>query len=210
MTAGGERDAIVAWLDARGACGDGAVWGRRRADFEQLWYECPHIEWLLWGVAQVGYRRNEPLRRFAVACASRRRSAWGDAAFAHVVDVATAHADGHVSTVELLRARQLGLAAAERLTDTEDWTQSAAAARAAAIACTRVDPILAARGAALEALRALEWSPNPSIDIAVEQRWQVDELRRYLHDDVAAGLWRAREAARTDLGGSTTARDVSP
>jgi hypothetical protein len=202
MTGDHERDAIAAWLDARGACGDGAVWARGRATFQQLWYECPQIEWRLWGVAQVGYRRNEPLRRFAVACAVRHRSAWGDDAFAHLVDVATAHADGHVGIVELLRARRVGVAAAERLVSAEGWTQSVAAARASALACTRVDPILAARGAALEALRALEWSPHSPTTIAREQQWQLDEFRGCLDDDVTAGLWRARDAALGDFKNS--------
>jgi hypothetical protein len=197
-----ERNAIAAWLDAHGACGDGAVWARTRTDFRQLWYECPHIEWLLWGVAQTGYRRNEPLRRFAVACASRRKSGWGDDIFAYVVGVATAHADGHVGTIELLQARRAGVTAAERLASAEHWTQSSAAARAAAIACTRVDPILAARGAALEALRALEWAPDSSSVLAREQQWQVDELRGCLHDDVAPGLWSVRQTAQNDLRSS--------
>jgi len=193
---GDERLTIARWLDARGACGPGSEWARAVLSFEQLWERCPNIEWLLWGVAQVGYDRNAKLRGFAVSCAMRRAGEWDDEIFTGVVRTASAHAAGHARTGDLLRARQQGLAAAERLARAPGWSAFAAASRACAVACTRVDPLQAARGAALESLRALEWIPRTPKESVEEQRWQLGELRRWLLDDSEDLVRRARTSAR--------------
>jgi hypothetical protein len=168
----------------RGACPEGVLWARRFLTLEDLWQHCPQIEWMLWGLSQLDYRRDRRLRLFAVACARRHWDLLLDARSREVIAVAERYAHGEADEDDLVAAREAGRAATRDVVRVAGWTAAAAAARAAALETARDAAMDAARGAALHGLRTAAWEVHRDVTRESEEAWQTAELRRVVGDDL--------------------------
>jgi hypothetical protein len=171
---------IVDLLKAQDACPEAIAWARQFQALEELWRACPHAEWMIWFVEQLGYQDDAGLRLFAAACARRHWHLLTDSRSRRAVEVAEGFARRTMSTGELVRARAAALAAAEDATVQRSWTSASAAAAMAAYHATRTTGIAAAMAAAKYGLQAAAWDTGTYITADVEDVWQSDQLRRII------------------------------
>jgi hypothetical protein len=175
---------IIEWLESLDACPEAVLWAQRFRKLEELWYECPQVEWMLWILEQIGYADQRKLRTFAAACA---RHYWGfliDVRCQQAIDVADRFAKEVVSLDQLKAARQAAKAALDEIVHSPSWTASVAAASTAAYHTTRSSAMEAAKKTSSCCLRAAAWDQQLYVAKEDEEVRQLDQLRSLLGSDL--------------------------
>ena len=188
------RTSIRKLLRRYDACAEAIDWAADKERLHELWDQCEVPEWLLWSLDQLNYRADARLRAFAVACARRHTGLLEDDKVLRVLSVADAVAANAAPPGELLEASQDARAAADAVAQGADWNAARAAAISAVYDTVRGDPMEAARGASTNGQRVVAWQVGTSESVTAEARWQAQQLRRRLDQDVPKILQRARAA----------------
>jgi len=172
------------FLQRSGACPEAVFWSRQFSSLEDLWQRCPRTEWMLWSMAQLGYRGARRLRLFAVSCARRSQPLLVDARGVQAIEAAERYANAQAGIDDLRRAFRAAREAAALAAARPGWTAALACATTAAASTARDNPFDAARDASSHAARAIAWDIQRDETLEAEEAWQTDELRRIIGDDM--------------------------
>jgi hypothetical protein len=196
---------ITEFLQALEACPEAVTWAAQFGAFEELWRACPHAEWMIWTLEEVGYDSDSSLRLFASACARHHWHLLTDPRSRRAIETAELFA-GRMAQIEGLRnARQDARVAAEEGSRSKDWSAAAAAAATTAASTVLGSGLSAAREASKHGLRAAAWDPGTNLTADQEDSWQSDQLRRLLGPELPRIIELAHrkmeqlEQSRTEL-----------
>jgi hypothetical protein len=184
---------IIELLKQLDACPEAIAWAQGYRTFGELWRDCPHTEWMLWFLEQLGYKDERKLRLFAITCARHHDHLLIDIRSKKVIEVAENFAEGKVGREELKSAWKAGRVAAVESIHAPTWSMALASAQSAAVACARSSALNAAKDASKNALRAAAWNITSDVKVAGEEAWQTDRLRQILADDLPVILLRAKQ-----------------
>ena len=176
------------FLTANDACSDGANWGKDIGSFKEAWEKCQRSDWMLWGLARIGYKDERKLRLYGCACIrgtpiSKGRTVWAlltDERSRKSVEVAEAYAYGKATEEERAAARGAAWDAAGAAARDAAWAARGAAwdaAGAAARDAARVAAWDAAGDAAWDAARVAARVAAWDAAGAAARAWQADKLR---------------------------------
>ena len=151
------------FCDQTKACNEGRIFALKHKTMEEVWGNCPKVDWLLWMLEAIDAPKDEKnLRLFAVWCARNTPLTDGrktgdlltDPRSLNALDVAERFAHGQATELELAAA----WAAAWNAAGNAAWAAAGAAARNAAWAAARNAARNAAWNAAGDAARAAQSS----------------------------------------------------
>ena len=99
---------IQTWLKQNYACSEGAMWAKDKASFKEVWDSCQRPDWMLWGLARIGYKDERKLRLYGCACVrgtpiTRGRTVWDlltDERSRRAVEVSERFANGEATEEE--------------------------------------------------------------------------------------------------------------
>ena len=125
------------------ACLDAVEWAKDIGSLKEAWETCQRADWMLWGLAKIGYKNDKDLRLFACACVrgtplADGRKVWDlltDERSREAVNVAERYAEGNATERERAAAGAAAWAAAGDARAAAEY--AAWAARAVAEAAAR-------------------------------------------------------------------------
>lgn len=162
-----EKQQMIDWLLAKGACREGREWAERECNsLAEVWANAKP-EWLIWVAGRALDKRKRVA--FAASCAERVRHLMTDQRSKDALDVAHRYGRGEATDEELSAAA----AAAARMLDSAGYrtTVTSTVAAAAAAACA------AYAAAAYAGLKASAGARE------AEHQWQAAHLRENFQPD---------------------------
>jgi hypothetical protein len=183
---------ITDFLQSLEACPEAVAWASDFRELEELWHSCPHAEWMIWALEEVGYDNETNLRLFATSCARHHWHLLTDPRSRRAVEIAERFARRAAHAEELRQAREDGRAATLAGAWPTSWTAAAAAAATTAYATTLSSGFAAARDASKHAVRAGGWDMLTYVTTDEEDAWQAEQLRRLAGPELPQILALAR------------------
>jgi hypothetical protein len=180
---------VQTWLKQTDACSEGAEWAKDKASFKEVWDSCQRPDWMLWGLARIGYKDERKLRLYGCACVrgtpiTKGRTVWDllkDERSRKAVEVSERFANGEATEEERDAAgdaaRDAAWDAAGAAARAAAWAAAWDAAGAAARDAARAAAGDAARDAAWDAARAAARAAAWAAAWDAARVWQADELR---------------------------------
>ena len=163
---------VQTWLKQNAACSEGAEWAKDKAGFKDLWDSCQRPDWMLWGLARIGYTDERKLRLYGCACVrgtpiTKGRTVWdllSDERSRRAVEVSERFANGEATEEERTAAWAAAGDAA--------WDAARDASRAAAWAAAGAASGAAARDASRtwQAEKLRELVPWLEVEKAIRNR----------------------------------------
>lgn len=160
------------------ACLEATVWSRHFRSFDDMWFQCPRVEWMLWALEAVSFDDERSLRLFAADCAERVLSSLPTARFQSPLRGTRDYANGRLRRQDLCMLRSATRKEANDFCETSGCSIAQVAALQSVLAAMRDRAIDAARDASRQALQSTAWHAGRSCD--AEEYWQVSRLRELL------------------------------